>query len=300
MKRSRIILAGALAATLALPAAAQAAGTVSGGPVKVAGGYSVMLSAVDAKRDSLTIVVDRGTVANGQMDTLHVTRGVRVVVRPGKATIKGAFGRRGDVDLRLRNASADRSRKVPRGCTGKPGTTHKGALVGRLRLRLPNGKLVTIRSLPSQTSVGGSIRCDRTSDRRRGDGGDGDGGDGQDDQMRLMLTLERDGVNYSFMATKRDLTLTRAGAPERAGRATVSSATIVRAGGSNLLSASDGGARATVKGAGAFTGTGLFRSNGGGGPFATGPLTGNLRVKLQGAPLIDVAGDDAILLNGDR
>lgn len=296
MRPSRIILAGTLAATLALPATAHAAGTVSGGPVRVAG-YTVSLTAVDGRRDTLTIIVDRGTPAEGQSDVLHVTSGVRVAVGRGTATIKGAFGERGDVDLRLRDARVERGRDLPRGCTGSRGARHGGTLVGRLRLRLPSGRVTTIRSLPASTHVGGTLRCDGQRVPGRGDG-DGDGGNGRDDEPRLMLTLRRDGSTFAFAATKRELTLSRSTDPQRAGRATVTISSMARAAGSNLLTVSDGGARATVKGAGAFTGTGLFTSSSGAGPFATGPLTGNLRVKLQGASPIDVGGEDAILLNG--
>lgn len=296
----RTIVVAAVAAAAALPATASATGTVSGGPVKVAGGYSVALQAVDAKKDRLTIVVNRGTEANGQNDVLDVTSGVRVAVGSGSATVKGSLGTRGKVDLRLEGARKDSGRKLPKGCTGTPKSTYTGRLVGKLELRLPNGKTTTIRSLPSSSQVGGGlIECPDRSDRRKGDGGDGDGGDG-DDQPRLILAGQSDGTTFSFVATKRSLSLTRIVAPKKERGATVSAMTSVQASGANLLQPADGGATAGVQAAGAFTGAGAYRSNVGPGPMTTGPLVGSLRVKLQGGPVISIAGEHAVLQNGDK
>lgn len=297
----RTLIAVVAAAAAVLPATAGAAGTVDGGPVKVAGGHTVMLHATDAKQDRLTIVVGRGTVANGQDDIVAVERGVRVTVRGGSATIKGSLGTRGKVDLRLQGARKDSGRKLPKGCTGTPKATYGGRLVGLLELRLPNGKKVRIRSLPASSQVGGGpIECPDRDDRRKGDGGDGDGGDGQDDEPRLMLSGQSDGVSFSFQATKRTLTLTRSVAPKRERGATVSVTTSVRASGSNLLQPGDGGATAAVKSAGLFTGDGAYRSSVGPGPTTAGTLLGGLKVKPRGAPVITIAGDGAILINGDR
>lgn len=296
----RTLIAAAVAAATTLPATAGAAGTVDGGPVKVAGGYTVMLHAVDAKKDRLTIVVGRGTVANGQDDIVSVERGVRVAVGNGAATIKGSLGSRGKVDLRLQGARKDAARKLPKGCTGTPKATYSGRLVGLLELRLPNGKQVRIRSLPSAVQTGGGlIECPDRGDRRKGDGGDGDG-DGQGDEPQLMLSAQAGGVSFSFVATKRSLSLTRSAAPKQERGATVSVMTSVRASGSNLLQPSDGGATAGVKSAGAFSGDGAYRSSVGPGPMTTGPLLGSLKVKLQGAPVISITGESAVLLNGDK
>ena len=297
----RTLIAVVAAAAAALPATAGAAGTIDGGPVKVTGGYTVMLQATDAKRDRLTVVVGRGTVANGQDDIVDVERGVRVTVGNGSATIKGSLGTRGKVDLRLQGGRKDSGRKLPKGCTGTPEATYTGRLVGLLELRLPNGKRVKIRSMPTSSQVGGGlIECPDRGDRRKGDGGDGDGGDGKDDEPRLMLSGQSDGVSFSFQATKRTLTLTRSVAAKKERGATVSVMTSVRASGSNLLQPSDGGATAGVKSAGAFTGDGAYRSSVGPGPMTTGSLLGSLRVKLQGAPVISIAGEQAMLLNGDK
>lgn len=301
MKLRTIAIAVAATATAVLPATASAAGTVSGGPVKASGGYTVMLQATDAKKDRLTIVVSRGTEANGQSDILDVTGGVRVTVGNGSATIKGSLGSSGKVDLRLEGARKDSGRKLPKGCTGNPKSTYSGRLVGTLELRLPNGKTTTIRSLPTSTQVGGGpIQCPDSSDRRKGDGGDGDGGDGDDKQPRLMLSGQSDGTTFSFIATKGSLSLTRSVAPKKERGATVSTMTSAQASGSNLLQPSDGGATAGVKSAGIFTGNGAYRSSVGPGPTTTGPLIGSLKVKLQGVPVLTIAGENAVLINGDK
>ncbi|MBF6619689.1 MAG: hypothetical protein ITG02_05600 [Patulibacter sp.] len=296
----RTILAVAAAATAVLPAAAGAAGSVSGGPVKVAGGYTVMLHATDAKKDQLLIMIDRGTASRNQSDTLMFTTGVRVTVRGGSASIKGSLGSHGRVDLRMQNARKDSGRKLREGCTGTPKATYSGRLVGTLRLRLPNGKTATIRSLPASTSSGGGdVKCHDTDPRKGGDGEGGDG-EGQDDQPRLLLSSQSDGTTFTFVATKGELTLTRSAAPQKQRGTTVTAMTTVRASGSNLLQPADGGATAGVKSAGAFTGNGAYRSSVGPGPMTTGPLVGSLRVKLQGAPLVTIAGENAMLMNGDK
>lgn len=295
----RTVLAGAIAAALAVPATTSAAGTISGGPVKVAGGYTVALHAVDAKNDTLAITIDQGTAARGQSDVLAFTTGVRVTVRGASASIAGKLGRYGDVALRLRNARTQSDRKLPKGCTGTTGTTRSGRLVGKLRLRLPNGKTVTIRSLPVSTYVGGRLECKDGPSRPAGDGGEGDGS-GDSGDPELLLSAQSDGVTFSFVATKRSLTLTRSSAPKKERGTTVSAMTSVRASGSNLLTPTDGGARASVKSAGAFTGNGAYSSSSGPGPMTTGPLTGSLAVKLQGAPVISITGENAVLRNGDK
>lgn len=296
----RTLIAVAAAATAALPATAHAAGSIDGGPVKVAGGYAVTLHAVDAKKDRLTIMVNRGTEADGQHDVLDVTSGVRVSVGNGSATIKGSLGTRGKVDLRLRSARKDAGRKLPKGCTGTPKATYSGRLVGLLELRLPNGRKARIRSLPASSQVGGGlIECPDRSDRRKGDGGDGDG-NGDGGEPRLLLAGESGGATFSFVATRRSLSLTRVAAPKRERGATVSSFTSVHASGSNLLRPADGGATAGVQAAGAFTGAAAYRSSVGPGPMTTGPLVGSLRVKLQGGPVISIVGERAVLQNGDK
>lgn len=296
--KPRLIAVGAVAAALILPATASAAGTVSGGPVK-AGGYDVSLTARDAKKDSLTIILERGTEARGENVVLSFTRGVKVTVRGSTATIKGTLGSHGAVDLRLQGASAPRKGKLPKGCTGSPGTSRTGRLVGKLRLRLPEGTFVTIRSLPGSSSIGADLECRSTDTRPGGDGGDGDG-DGQDDEPRLIASGDSAGVTFSFIAEKRALTLSRVTPAQRDRGTTVAVVNSAHATGSNLLKVAGGGSSATVSPAGAFTGTGLFNATMNAGPMAMGPLTGTMRVKLAGVPIISITSEQATLLNGDK
>lgn len=280
----RLILGGVVVAGLMVsPAAASAAGMVTGGPVKAAG-YSVTLAADDAREgDTLTIIADRGTPADGESEILTFTKGVRVTVGRGSATIKGTLGRRGSVDLRLRATRTQRS-KPPKGCTGSRSTTRTGRLEGRLRLRLANGKRITIRSLNGAIRGSGKLVCN-PDPRIGGDGEGGDGGDGGG-EPRLMLSQD----SLVFSATKSSLELIRFEPAHRDGRAEVSVTRTVRASGSNLLAVSGGGA--TVRPAGAFSGEGVFTATSGGGAFASGPLTGSLK-----AGAVAIAGDDAILMN---
>ncbi len=294
--RSSIVLAGAVAAALAIPGNAAAAGTISGGPAK-AGGYHVTLHAVDAREDALTITMTRGTARAGDSEALTVSSGVRVTVRGRSASIKGSLGSRGAVDLRLRDARKQTHGSSRSRCTST-GASYAGRLSGKLRLKLPGGRWVTIRSMTGQAYTGGKVTCKSSDDRPGGDGGDG-GGDSRDDEPRLMLTMNAEGVQTMFMAERRLLMVTRM-TPERRERgATIQVASAVYATGSNLLRVSDGGARAAVASAGPFTGNGAFTRTEGAGPYATGPLTGSLAVKLSGVP-IRIAGDDAILMNGDK
>lgn len=277
---------------------ASAAGRISGGPVKVKGGYSVFLYAVDAKKDSLMINITQGDEANGSAEILNFTGGIRVVVAGGKGSIRGTLGSRGEVDLELADAKVSRDGKKAKNCEGNAGVSRHGSLVGKLRLRLPNGKFVVIRSLPGDSYIGGNLTCEPESDDRPGGDGEGGDGSGEDDRAKLFLTLQEGGEMTSFIATKTELMLTRSSAPKKDRGTTVSALKTAHATGSNLLAVQDGGARATVTAAGPFTGTGLFTASSNLGSVATGPLSGNLRVKLGGAPVIAIAGDDAMLLNG--
>lgn len=298
MKRT-ILIACALVAALAVPATASAARTITTAPVKVAGGYQVSLMATDGDEDRLIITMQHGTWADGQSDVLQFTRGVRVTIKGASVSVKGTLGSRGSVDLRLRGARINPKAKLPKGCTGKRATTLTGRLEGKLRLKLPNGKFVTIRSFPGATMIqsGSDLKCTSPGVGDGGDGGDGGSGDGE---PRLMLNTMADGVNVTFIAEKRSLMLTRSSQDQRDGRATVSAFTTVTASGSNLLTVSGGGARAAVRSAGRFTGSGEFTATVSSGSYATGPLTGSLQVRLQGASTVAIAGDDAILLNGDK
>lgn len=290
---SRFLSVGVVLVALALPTTANAAGTVSGGPAKVAGGYTVTVQGTDGAKDSFSVSIVQGKATRGQTDHLSFSRGVRVTVRSRSASIKGSLGRHGSVDLRLRDARKVKG-KLPEGCKGSTGTTYSGRLQGRLRLRLPNGKFVTIRSLPGSTFAGGKLDCQGRTP------GTGDGGDGSGDgtgEPRLTLSQQVPGGTLVFSATKRTLDLTRILDEARDGRTTVSHVQRVHATGDRLLRPSSA-TQATVGGTGAFTGSGAFSGAAVTPTMATGPLTGNLRARIQGGPTVAIVGEQAILQDG--
>lgn len=209
-------------------------------------------------------------MAARQSDVLDVTRGVSVTIRGASAHIRGSLGKRGSINMRLRNVRTTKN-KLRKGCTGNPGKTRTGRLTGKLRLKLLDGKWVTIRSLNATTTSSSKVTCrGNTAPGGDGEGGNGDGPAGE---PQLMLSTNQPGSSITFMATRSTLFLTRHLDSRKEGRATVSLSSTLRAKGSNLLSVQGGGAGATVRSARGFSGTGTFTSITGAGPMTTGPLT---------------------------
>lgn len=297
MKSRLVPVAVALAATLATPAFADAAGTVSGGPAKVAGGYQLIVSATDARKDTFTILLTKVTAKAKRTEEqiFAFDRGVKVRVKGGSASVKGSLGRWGRVDLRLGDSRATKRKRLPKGCTGTTGTTRLGTLRGKLRFRMPNGKFVTLRSLSAQTYVGGKLDCTKRGAPGKGDGDGGDG-DGAGGEPTLMLSKRDGGATFTFTARKSSLFAIASEDPEATKPARVSRSVSAR--GTNLLVVSGGGASAHVKSAGAFTGDGSFTAAVASGQFATGTLAGSLGVRIPGAGTVALVGDDAILMNG--
>ncbi|MGE4426813.1 MAG: hypothetical protein AB7G37_10220 [Solirubrobacteraceae bacterium] len=300
----RFVAGVALAAAVALPASASAAGTINGGPVKVKGGYQLSVSAVDAKKDTFTVILVDADKHETEQHLFTFRKGVKVTVKGKSASIKGKLGRWGSVDLKLRNAKTDK--KKPReGCSAAgrtTGTTRTGTLEGRLRFRMPNGKFVTVRKLRAQTYSGSVTSVDplQCDDDRVGDGGEGGDGDGQNDEPQLFLTKDHADGKLSFIARKRSLMLTWSQEPKGKKQPAQITRTAT-ATGENLLTASDGGVTAAVKGTKPFTGNGAYRADPAiPGPATTGTLLGSLKVTLPGVPVVSVAGDGAVLLNGDK
>ncbi|MCK9248521.1 MAG: hypothetical protein M0P31_06030 [Solirubrobacteraceae bacterium] len=304
--RSRFVVGVALAAAITVPTTASAAGTVNGGPVKVKGGYQLSVVGVDAKRDTFTVQLTDAGKRETEHHNFTFRKGVKVVVSGSRATIKGKLGRWGSVDLRLRGAKTSKDRDERSRCGdggSSKATVRTGRLVGKLRFRMPNGKSVTVRSMRAESRAGSAAAAaarDCAEDDRVGDGGDGDGGDGKDDEPRLMLSTEHDGGRLSFVATKRSLSLSWV-QPAKGRKQPADIVRSVAATGSNLLKPSDGGVTAAVKSAGTFTGAGAYRADPAiPGPLTTGTLLGSLRVKLPGVTPVTIAGEGAILMNGDE
>src|SRR5690606_20197619 len=123
--------------------------------------------------------------------------------------------------------------------------SYTGRLTGKLRLKLPTGRWVTVRSLRAETHGQGKVTC---KDGNNLPGGDGEGGDGtgRDDEPRLMLNADAEGGRMMFLAERGRIMLTRTSAERRERGATVQTMSSAHATGSNLLRVSGGGAGAAV------------------------------------------------------
>lgn len=288
----------AVVAALAVPAGASAA-SVSASAAKLTSGQVLGLDANDGwgKPDGFTLIVTRGILPTAkrlpnQMDMFDFKR-VNVVINGNRATIKGSLGPRGSVNLRFTNPKLVRA-KLPRGCTGKPARSYTGQFVGVLRFRAVDGRWNTIRRMPAEIYTGDATKltCVGDASPAKGDG-DGSGAGGEP-----RLALHRDLGNQNswvFTATRSSLTFTRMlniAVPKGSMHMTMITAT-----GSGLLNVTGGGAHATVRGAGAFTGGGTFTSAFASEMVATGPLAPGLTVTGFGVPTVQIEGENAVLTN---
>lgn len=297
----RITRSAALAvvAALAVPAGASAA-SVSASATKLTSGQLLGLDANDGrgKPDSFNLIVTRGILPTAkrlpnQMDMFDFKR-VNVVINGNRATIKGSLGARGSVNLRFTNPKLVRA-KLPRGCTGKPARSYTGQFVGVLRFRTVDGRWNTIRRMPAEIYTGDATKLTCVGDSTAK--GDGDGnGSGAGGEPRLALHRDLgNGNSWFFTATRSSLTFTRMlniAVPKGSMHMTMITAT-----GDALLNVTGGGAHATVRGAGAFTGGGTFTSAFASETVATGPLAPGLTVTGFGVPVVQLEGENAILTN---
>lgn len=174
--RTPVLGALAAAGLLAVPAAAQAATTIVGGPLKVKD-YSMTLTATDDRAaDGLSLMFTRSAGKAMQMHTYSFSDGVKVKARGRSASVKANLGRYGKVKLKLRGAGATKRGVVPRGCTGSPGKVRPGKLAGSFRLVADSTyfRTVSARSLKAQVLKSGKLDCTPTT----GGGGGGGGGTG--------------------------------------------------------------------------------------------------------------------------
>jgi hypothetical protein len=169
-RMNRYSMAAGLAAVaaLAVPTAAQAAGTLVAGPVK-AKGYAVTITATDGSSDSMSVNAIKRSGRSLQMHSWSFD-GVKVSIKGNKATLKGSLGRYGKIDARV-VAGRKAAGTVPAGCTGKPGSARKGKLTGRTKLVLDTTFFKTLapKSMPAQLLKAGTLDCS-------GNGGNGGGG----------------------------------------------------------------------------------------------------------------------------
>jgi hypothetical protein len=287
----RMWIAVPLLGALAAPTAAQAAGTVVGGPVKVRN-YSMTLIGTDAgSKDSLTVIFQRNSGKSGQTHSYTFAKGVKVT----KTSISGSLGRFGSINLRLRDARSIKSKKLPKGCTGSAGKTKVGTLRGKFRLVADTTyfRTVNAKKLNGLWSGSSKLRC--TGSGGTGTGGDGSG-DGDGDAREPMLTHSRtDGAAmFSFTATRNTQIALRTEDPALTAPAQVIH--MISATGPSLAVGA-GGATATVQSVSPFiAGQGTFTAGFAAGPTVTGTLAGDLVARFDSIGSMTVSGD-ALLMN---
>lgn len=277
---ARIATAAALAAALAVPTAASAASSVVAGPVKVRD-YEMTLVGSDGAKDSLTIMFSKNAGKSNQMHMYSFASGVKVT----PTSISGKLGSYGALNLKLTGATTAKG-TVPKGCTGKPGSTKRGTMAGSFRLVADRTyfKTVTAKRMPGSVSTGGTIKCDGTA---------GPGGSPRPGQGGPTLTLTRqtpDGM-VTFSATKSSQSAMRMDEASKTAPATVMH--MISAQGNGL--AVDGATAATAKGISPFLrGTGSFDGERAG-SMATGTLGGNLSAAFDSIGAIKLDGDAMLM-----
>ncbi|HEY8582044.1 MAG TPA: hypothetical protein VIL49_03825 [Capillimicrobium sp.] len=276
---ARIAAAAALAAALAVPSAAQAAGSLIGGPIQVRD-YEMTVLGSDGAKDSLSVIFSKTKGKSSQQHMYTFDSGVTVT----PTSIKGSLGRYGAVDLKLGSASSAKG-SVPKGCTGKPGTTKKGTLAGSFKLVADTTyfKTVTARSMTGSSSTGGSIRCDG--------GASGGGSNPGGRETTLLLTKDTPAGSVTFSATKRQQTAMRM--DDAAATAPASVMHFISAEGSGL--SVQGLETASAKGIAPFLrGTGSF-SGEASGTMASGTLGGSLTAAFDSIGAIELDGDAMLM-----
>jgi hypothetical protein len=284
--KARMLTGASLAAILALPVSAQAAGTLSAGPVKVRDYEMTVVGSDGGARDSFTVMFRRTSGKSTQQHMYTFASGVKVTA----TSMRGSLGRYGSVNLKLRNARKTKS-SVPAGCTGRAGSARSGTFTGSFRLVADTTyfRTVTARKLPGMAMRSGNLRCGDS-------GGGGNGGGGGDAAGEPMLThTKTDGAAmFTFTARRSGQTVM-----QMEDRATTAPAQIMHmiSGSGNGLVVGGGGLTATSKAISPFlSGTGDFTGEGGAGTVVTGTLAGDLRARFDSIGAIGIAGD-AMLMN---
>lgn len=279
---ARILTTATIAAALAVPTAAQAAGSVVAGPLKVRD-YEMTLIGTDAAKDSLSVMFSKTKGKSSQMHMYAFDSGVKVT----PTSISGSLGSYGAVNLKLRNASSAKG-TVPKGCTGKPGQTKRGTMSGSFKLVADKTYFKTVKatSLPGMVSTGGNLKCD---------GAGGGTGTGQPGKAGASLMVNEQGADgmFTFTATKGSQSAMRMDDESKTGPARIMH--MISAQGAGL--SVQGGAAATAKGIAPFLrGTGTFEGERAG-SMATGTLGGSLTAAFDSIGAVKIGGD-AMLMGG--
>jgi hypothetical protein len=276
-----------LCTALAVPTAAQAAGTVVGGPVKVRG-YSMSVIGTDAgSKDTMTVMFTRTSGKASQTHSYGFDKGVKVT----KTSISGSLGRFGSINLRLRDVRSLKNKKLPKGCTGRAGNAKVGTLRGKFRLVADATyfRTVTAKKLTGFWSGQGKLRCAGGGANNRG------GGDGGGDAREPMLTHTRTdgGALFSFTATRNAQMALRSDDPSLTAPARVMH--MISATGPSLVVGA-GGATATVKSVAPFiAGQGAFTAGFAAGTTVTGTLAGGLVARFDSIGSIAASGDALLI-----
>lgn len=283
----------ALAAFLVAAGTANAATTVTGGPIKVKG-YNLSLVGVDnGAKDSLTVIFTRGVRKSTQLHTYTFSKGVKVT----KTSIRGSLGRFGRVNLSLRNIRTPRNAKtaLPKGCLGRVGKSRIGTLKGQFRLVADRTYFRTVKAskMRGASLTTGKLNC--SGGGGNGNGGDGNGGGMGRGETMLSHTLTDGGAMTSLVATKRSLTVTQV--EDQAKTKPAMLMHMISHSGPGVLTVAGGGTSATVKSSAPFfRGQGLFSGEAAMGPVVPGTLAGNLTARFDSIKPITFRGD-AMLMN---
>lgn len=286
MHRPRLII-GALAASLAMPAAASAAGTIVTNPIKVKS-YGMTLIATDnGSKDSLSITFQRQSGKSSQLHSYSFSSGVKVT----STSISGKLGKYGSLKLKLGKVKTFKS-KLPKGCTGTLGTTRVGSLTGSFTLVADSTYFRTVKKKAFKATTSRNAKLDCTG--RPGTGGGDGGGDGPAmGEPMLTHTKNEGGAMLMLTAMRSSLLVMQSEDPATTAPASISHMINVAAPGLTNLTATS----ATVPGQPPFvTGQGSFAGEALAPNMATGTLSGNLLAKFDSIPQATLAGD-AVLMN---
>jgi hypothetical protein len=287
--RTTACAALAAAGLLALPGVAGAAGgkQVYAGPLKVKGYQMNVMAADGAGGDSVMFLFSKFAGKSTQTHTYSFQKGVSVVVKGSKATIKGSLGAYGSVNLKL-NATKRVGGVVPKGCTGKVGASKSGIAAGKLRLVVDKTYFRTVSAKRLKATIPGSanIKCD-------GEGGGGTGGKPAHG-VSLFKSLAGDGGGRNVMlnASKGSSgTFEMASVMEQSPQVMVSH-TITASAPASALTAADDLSSATLTAAGPFlSGTGRFAGELMGG-MSMGALTGDFAAKFDSIGRVVLVDDE--------
>lgn len=289
MHRSTLLTAAAI--LFAAPATAAAKGTIAGGPIKVKGGYTGTLIAVDnGRQDSVMIMLSKASKKSMQTHNYSFSTGMTVT----STSIKGSLGKYGKLNLRLSGAKTTTG-KLPKGCTGTVGKTRVGTLTGTFQLKADTNYFKTIKATKLTGAASGSgtkLNCSGAGSNDEGDAsGDGNATSGP----MLMLSGQTPQGPLFFQATPSHQTASVTEDAQKTAPASISHA--VTAVGTGLI-VQPAGAQVPALGT-VFGGSGTFTATGGStaGPFVPGVVTGNLVAKFDSIGQAAIAGD-ATLMTG--